>query len=534
MIYLLQWIFLHACVLLLAYPLAWIAFQLLNNKELFAFERSFFQRLRIDTSTMNWYAYLQAFLQFQLLGWVAFYALARLQGLHISPAEAFQQASSFVTNTNWQIFFGENMWSMPLRLLGVFTQNFVSAMSGLVVLVVFARAWRAQTANDLGNFWLDMWRVGVYLFLPVSILFSLLFVSQGVPQNGEFDKKIQQYQSSAKLQQSIPMGPIATEVSIKLLGTNGGSYTAANSAHPLENPTPLAHLLGMIAMLLFPVMGCFLFARMYGEHQQGWVIWAVMWTLATLMSWGAYQAEGHHLLGKEWRIGVEGTVMWHVITTATATGATAAIIDHFQPLTTGFYLFLINLGEIAFGGVGMGVVNLMFVLMLAAFIMCLLTGSSPNFLRKPLPLQVIKLNVFYIIFSPLMVLWVLYLFMSITHGAQSNQFPSAYLIVNWWYALSSWLNNNGSGLTGYAPMGDGMKYLSGILMLLGRYVPIALAFAVAGALSEEKILEHRQQTFVLNSLLFFMVSIFVILVVTLLAFLPLWSLGPLVEQGLVS
>jgi potassium-transporting ATPase potassium-binding subunit len=531
MIFFLQWMLLHAAVLFFAYPLAWVAFQLFYNKALFAFERAFFQWLRIDTSSMTWYAYLQAFLQFQLLGWLAFYALARLQGLPISPAEAFQQASSFVTNTNWQILYGENMWSMPLRLLGVFTQNFVSAMSGLVVLVVFARAWRS---NDLGNFWLDMWRAGVYLFLPVSILFSLLLVSQGVPQNGEVNKKIEQYQSILKLQQSIPMGPIATEVAIKLLGTNGGSYTATNSAHPLENPTPLSHLLGMIAMLLFPVMGCFLFARMYGEHQQGWVIWAVMWTLATLMSWGAYQTEGHHLLGKEWRIGVGGSVMWHVITTATATGATAAIIDHFQPLTTGFYLFLINLGEIAFGGVGMGVVNLIFVLMLAAFIMCLLTGSSPNFLRKPLSLQVIKLNVFYIIFCPSMVLWILYLFTSITHGTQSNQFPSAHVIVTWWYALSSWLNNNGSGLTGYAPMGDGMKYLSGILMLLGRYVPISLVFAVAGALTQEKVLEPRQQTFVLNSILFFMVSIFVILIVTLLAFLPLWSLGPLVEQGLIS
>lgn len=534
--FLMQWIMLHALTLLLAYPLAVFGFRIFNQQQLFSWERPIFQRLNISTQTMNWHVYLVAFLQFQLLGFLSFYFLERIQsfsGKPIPAADAFQQAASFITNTNWQVFYGESAWNMPLRLCGVITQNFFSAASGLVVLVVFARAWSNQQKNNLGNFWVDIWRSIVYLLLPLSTLFALLLVWQGVPQNFSADLHISQYQSASHLSQQLPLGPLAAEVSIKVLGTNGGSYTSANAAHPLENPTPLTHLLQMMAMLLFPVMGCFLFAKILGKQRYGWVIWGVMWVLASLMSFGAYFNEGQHLLGKDWRMGVDGAVMWHAITTATATGSTAAIIDHFQPLTTGFYLFLMNLGEIAYGGVGMGVVNLLFVFILSAFIMCLLTGSAPNFLGKKLALPVIKLSMFYIVFCPLLVLWVLYVLMSLSHGALSTQFPSSYLVTNWWYALSSWVNNNGSAMTGYAPMGDGMKYISGMMMLAGRYIPIMLAITVAGTIAEEKVLETSQDSFALDSLLFCMVSMFVILIVTLLAFLPLWSLGPLVEQGLI-
>lgn len=536
MTFFLQWIVLHALTLMLAYPLACLGFKIFNQEEAFSWEKPWFQRLNISTSTMNWRAYLVSFLQFQLLGFLSFYAIERLQvfiGKPIGAADAFQQAASFTTNTNWQVFYGETVWSLPLRLCGIITQNFFSAASGLVILVVFARAWSMKTQEGIGNFWIDIWRSIVYLFLPVSSIFSLLLVWQGVPQNFSVDVQFPQYQQASHLSQQLPQGPLAAEVSIKLLGTNGGSYTAANAAHPLENPTPLSHLLQMMAMLLFPVMGCFLFAKILGKERYGWVIWGVMWGLSTLMSLGAHFSEGVHFLGKEWRMGVDGAVMWHAITTATATGASTAIIDHFQPLTTGFYLFLMNLGEIAFGGVGMGLVNLLFVFILSAFIMSLLTGTSPNFLRKKLSLPVIKLSMFYIVFCPLLVLWVLYVFMSLSHGALSTQFPSSYLVTNWWYALSSWVNNNGSAMSGYAPMGDGIKYMSGLMMLAGRYIPIMLAMAIAGAMVAEKSLEATQESFVLDSLLFCGVSIFIILIVTLLAFLPLWSLGPYVEQSLI-
>lgn len=208
-----------------------------------------------------------------------------------------------------------------------------------------------------------------------------------VPQNFDADLTIQQYDSHIQQTQVLPMGPIASQTSIKLLGTNGGSYMAANSAHPYENPTPWTHYLGMFSMLLLPVMGCFLFARINQHIRYGWFIWLCMLMLSSALSYAAFCSESHNLLGKELRIGNMGSVMWHALTTSTATGATVAVIDQFHGLTTGCFLFLMNLGEIAFGGVGMGVVNLMFLFILSSFILSLLTGSSPQFMNNHVPCQ---------------------------------------------------------------------------------------------------------------------------------------------------
>jgi K+-transporting ATPase ATPase A chain len=523
-----HWMLLHILVVLMAYPLAKYVHFVQGRQLTIRWEHYFLKYLGLPLEPMDWKNYLRALFKFQILGWFVVFGLALRDDF--SLASAFQLASSFVTNTNWQSISGTHHWQMDLWLFGILTQNFLSAGTGLCVLLVFARCFKARQSN-LGNFWIDIWRMNIYLLLPLSLIAAIPLMWQGVPQNFSKNLIIQQY-DSPHLPQLIPNGPIAAQESIKLLGTNGGSYTQANSAHPLENPSLLTHYEEMILMLLLPSMGAFLFARIYGRLRYGWYIWFSMFLLSSLLIFGAYYYESPMLLGKELRLGEIATVLWHGITTATATGATSGVIDQFQALTIGFNLFLMNLGELAFGGVGIGVVNLLFLFILSAFILGLLTGSSPVFLRNKLPLIVIKLTMIYIIFIPSLVLIGLVVYFA------WNQFllnyPPPYQVAGIWYAFSSWLNNNGSGFVGLSLSSTLMLYISGVLMILGRYIPISIALGVCGLLAKEQVLESTKSLIDVDSLIFVLTSIVVILIVTLLAFLPLWSLGPLALQGFVS
>lgn len=528
------WILINGAVLVMAYGLSHYAHVIFQNKSLFIHEQRLFGFLGLKIKSMSWKNYLHALLKFQILGWLLVYILARFQNpdMKFHPDEAFQLASSFVSNTNWMSLSGEVHWQWPLRLFGIISQNFLSAATGLCVLLVFSRCFKGKDAS-IGNFYLDFWRANVYLLFPLSILFGLLLVWQGSPQNFYPNISIQQYDDSQALQQRLPMGPIAAQESIKLLGTNGGGYTYANSAHPYENPSFISHCLEMMMMLLLPAMGCFLFARINQRLSYGWYIWLTMFILASIFCFIAYSSETSSMLGKELRIGTEASVMWHAITTASATGASSAIIDQFQPLTYGCYLFLMNIGEIAFGGIGMGVVNLLFLLIVTSFILSLLTGSSPIFLKNRVPITVIKLSMFYIIFVPSVVLIILICMLVFGYLLRGAPHPPAYLLSAAWYAVSSMLNNNGSGFSGYFLPGTLANFISGLLMLLGRFIPIIVAFAVAGIISRQQVMEVKMASFDVDSLLFSFVSLVVILIVTLLAFLPLWSLGPLVSQGLL-
>ena len=527
-----HWCSLHLLVLLCALPLSKYVVWVLQKESFLHAEKPFFKYFGLECHEMDWKSYLYAFLRFQLMGFVSLYLLARFQtgDWRFSPDQAFVTAASFVTNTNWQTVAGEMHWQFPMRLFGIVTQNFFSAASGLSVLLVFSRCFKTKSAV-LGHFWLDIWRITLYVLLPLAMIASMLMVWQGVPENFKSDLTIQQYDTATKLPQVLPMGPIASQTSIKLLGTNGGSYTAANAAHPLENPTPFTHYFGMFCMLLLPVMGCFLFARINQNIRYGWFIWLCMFILSTSLSYAAFCSESPNILGKELRIGHLGSVLWHALTTSTATGASAAVIDQFHGLTMGCFLFLMNLGEIAFGGVGMGVVNLLFLFTLSAFILSLLTGSSPQFMNNHVPLSVIKLSMLYIILVPCLVLISLMFMMVIGHVLQVSAYSKPYLISALWYDISSWLNNNGSGFSAWQPSGVWINYLSGFLMLIGRYIPIIIAFAVCGIFAKQTSLESKPSGFDLDSLLFCLVSVVVIVIVTLLAFLPLWSLGPLVLQG---
>lgn len=538
MIFILQWMLISGFVLVLSYPLAKYVSQLFRfDGRLFPYQKKIeekvFQFTGLYQGPMDWLTYLGSLLKFELWCFLALYIHARWQSLrqpYFKPDEAFQFAASFITNTNWQGVAGESAWGNPLWMMGVVFNNFQSAAVGLCVLVVFARCFQKKKIDGVGNFWQDLWRTFAYILLPLSFVFSLLLVSQGVPQNFKKNLVIQQYDQTVSLTQTIPMGPFAIQDSIKLLGTNGGSFTQANGASPIENPTGFSLFLSLVMMMLLPSTCCFLFAYLTEQKKVGWYLLGMMWCMTTIFLMTAYFCEAPQMLAKEWRMGTEGTVLWNGIMTATATGSIGGILDELQPLSNGAYLFLMNIGEIAFGGVGMGVMNLVMVLILTAFIMNLLTGRSASFLRKPIPLNAIKLAMFYIIFCPCLILIVfLGVFMS---GKIDNISP--YVISQWWHAISSMVQNNGSGYYAAIPNDVVMNYVSGLCMLAGRFIPIMMVLTLVGILKREHFLEPHQEAFQVDSVLFCGVSMVVIFIVTLLAFLPLWSFGPLSGQALLQ
>jgi K+-transporting ATPase ATPase A chain len=538
MIFIIQWMLINTVVLALSYPLAqYLSYIFRFEESLFPYQKKIedkvFHFTGLYRGPMDWLVYSKSLLKFEFLCLIAIYVHARIQSFrepYFNPSEAFQFAASFITNTNWQSIPGELSWGNPLWLMGVIFNNFQSAAVGLCVLVAFSRAFFRKKIEGLGNFWVDLWRSFAFVLLPISFIAALLLVSQGVPQNFRTDIEIAQYDSSVASSQTIPMGPLAIQGAIKLLGTNGGSYTQANGASPLENPTGFSLFLGLILMLLIPSISCFLFANLLNKKRLGWMLWGLMFLMASIFVMSAYHFESPQMLAKETRLGTEGMVLWNSVMTATATGASAGILDEFQPLSNGAYLFLMNLGEIAFGGAGMGVVNLLMVLILCAFIMNLLTGSSATFLRKKIPLNAIKLAMFYIIFAPCVILITLFGFYAfgVIHEV------SPYAVLAWWHAISSWVQNNGSAYYGYLRNDLSMNYLSGLLMLAGRFVPIMMALAIAGLLKKEGFLETQQEAFTVDSSLFAVISLVVIFIITLLAFLPLWSFGALAGQVLVQ
>lgn len=530
MIFWIHWMLIHGAALLIAYSLAHFITIFFQQKANFSprlhhLEKIVFEFSKLSLQEMTWLEYLNALLKFQLLGFVMFYLMARIQSFrigHFTPSEAFQLAASFVTNTNYLSLPGELFWGNSLYIFGIIFQSFVSAGTGISVLLVVARAFVQDKEEGLGNFWRDIWRITIYLLLPLASVLSMLLISQGVPQNWKKSFDIVQYENP-KLHQLIPMGPIAIHESIKLLGTNGAGFTQANSAHPFENPTSLTTFIELLAVLIIPVFGCFLFGFMLKNKTYAWAIWGMMFVLSSMMAVGSYLTQQNWNLGVDIRIGLVDTVIFQALNTATATGASMGVLDWMSPLSNGFYLLLMNLGEICFGGSGMGLVNMLVVLILAAFILNLLSGQSAIFLNKAIPLSVIKIAMFYIIFAPCLILIVLSILLF--QGQINFHYPD--VLSAWWYALSSWVQNNGGAYIGGVASGVWIDYLSGTMMLIGRFFPIMMVMAMAGIIDKQTIIPSDKVVFNLNSLLFCVVALVVIVVVTLLAFLPLWSFGPL-------
>ena len=497
----------------------------------------------------HWLAYALAMLAFNLAGFLVLYLLQRLQGsLPLNPAGmaavapdlAFNTAASFMTNTNWQNYGGETTLSHLVQMAGLTVQNFVSAASGIAVALALIRGFARASARTVGNFWVDMTRTVLYLLLPVSVVLTLVFVWQGVPQtlSGSIDATTLE---GAK--QTIALGPVASQEAIKMLGTNGGGFFNTNSAHPFENPTALTNLLQMLAIFAIGAALTNVFGRMAGDPRQGWAILAAMGVLFLAGVAVAYWAEaggnpllqqagvaGPNMEGKEVRFGPALSALFAVITTAASCGAVNAMHDSFLPLGGMIPLINMQLGEIIVGGVGAGLYGMLVFVVITVFVAGLMVGRTPEYLGKKIEAKEMKLAMLAILCLPLAMLVPTAVSVVLPQAAASIANPGPHGFSEVLYAYTSAAANNGSafgGLTGNTPW---YNVTLALAMLAGRFLVIIPALAIAGALAAKKTVPASAGTFPTHGGLFVGLLVGVILIVGGLTFFPALALGPAVEH----
>lgn len=509
----------------------------------------------IPDYAMNWKEYAVAVLIFSFLGFVSVYAILRLQIIlplnyqkfaAVSPDVAFNTAASFVTNTNWQAYAGESTLSYFSQMIALTVQNFISAAMGISILLALIRGLVSYDTNKLGNFWVDTVRSILYVFLPLSFLLAILLVCQGVPQNFNTYQKYSNYQQQ---EQIIPMGPVASQIAIKQLGTNGGGFFNANASHPFENPRPLTNFLEMLAMILIPSSLCYTFGIMLKNIKHGWNLLITMLLilipcllLMVLIEHNVasdvnklgvdnvLSITAGNMEGKELRFGVFNSSLWAIITSATNNGSVNSMFDSFLPLGGILPLWLINLGGVVFGGVGSGLYQMLIFVFITVFICGLMIGRTPEYFGKKIDPYEMKMVSFSILIMPLLVLVCSAIAVSIESGKSVVMLNKGiHGFTEILYAFSSMANNNGSMLAGLN-VNDFYNVLGGIVMLIGRYFIIIPILAVAGSLAKKKIAPVSVGALPINSLLFIGMLISVILVITALVFLPALSLGPIVEH----
>jgi K+-transporting ATPase ATPase A chain len=497
----------------------------------------------------HWTAYALSMLAFSLAGCLLLYALLRLQAwlplnlqgfAGVPPGLAFNTAVSFTTNTNWQNYGGESTLGYLAQMAGLTVQNFLSAATGIALAVALVRGLARRSAQGVGNFWADMIRATLYMLLPISAVAALFFVAQGVPQN------LLAYVQATTLeggQQVLAQGPVASQLAIKMLGTNGGGFFNANSAHPFENPTALANLVQMMLIFLIGAALTNLFGRMVGDERQGWALLAVMGVLFLTGVAAAYWAESQanpalaalgvdasagNMEGKETRFGIALSALFAVITTAASCGAVNAMHDSFMPLGGMVPMLMIQLGEIVIGGVGAGLYGMLLYALLAVFIAGLMVGRSPEYLGKKIEAREVKLVVLALLTIPLGTL--VGTALGLGFGSASIQDPGPHGFSEMLYAYTSATGNNGSAFAGLS--GNTMLHniLLGIAMLLGRFAMIVPMLAVAGALAAKRTVPASSGTFPTHGPLFVGLVVGVILIVGGLTFFPALALGPLAEQ----
>jgi len=522
---------------LMSVPLGWL-------------ERLIYKIVGVDaTEETNWKSYAFGLLLFNLIGFLFVFLLQLIQAqLPLNPAQlpnvswhsAFNTAVSFMTNTNWQGYGGETTLSYSVQMLALTVQNFVSAASGIAVLLALTKGLSRRTTDKLGNFWVDLTRSTLYVLLPLSIVFAIFLVGQGVIQN--FDT----YQTAHTLQgaqQVIPMGPVASQEAIKQLGTNGGGFFNANSAHPFENPTPLSNLLEMLAILLIPAGLTFTYGKMVGSKKQGWTIFIVMLILLlsglAISLYGEYSANpilGHSALmeGKETRFGITNSVIWSTSTSAASNGSVNAMHDSLSPLAGMVAMINIMLGEIIFGGVGAGIYGMVVFIILTVFIAGLMVGRTPEYLGK----KVEAFEVTMAIIANLATSFVILLFTAwaavSTLGLSSLNNAGPHGFSEILYAFSSAAGNNGSAFAGLNANTIFYNVLLGLGMLIGRFGVIIPILAIAGSMAKKKITPPSSGTFQTDNWLFVSLLIGVIIIVGGLTYFPALSLGPIVEHLLMN
>ncbi|MBO9328825.1 potassium-transporting ATPase subunit KdpA [Achromobacter pulmonis] len=515
-------------------------------------ERGIYRLAGIDPQAeMGWQRYALAVLAFNIVGIAAVYALQRLQGVlplnpaglgAVAPDSALNTAISFVTNTNWQGYGGESTMSYLTQMLALTVQNFVSAATGIAVLFALVRGLARHCSTTVGNFWADMVRCTLYVLLPLSLVLALALVSQGVIQNFS---PYQEVQTLAGQTQTLAMGPVASQESIKLLGTNGGGFFNANSSHPYENPTALANFLEMLAILAIPAALCFSFGEMVGSRRQGIAILAAMTLLfgAFALSAGYFEQQpnpmaaqagasvsGGNMEGKETRFGIAATSLFATVTTAASCGAVNGMHDSFTAMGGLTPMLLMQLGEVVFGGVGSGLYGMLACAILAVFIAGLMIGRSPEYLGKKIEAHDMKMVSIVILATPLLVLGGTALAVSVAAGQAGVLNPGIHGFSEILYALSSAANNNGSAFAGLSANTPFYNVLLGAAMWFGRFAIIVAVLALAGSLAAKRRLPAGPASMPTTGPLFVTLLIGAVLMVGALTYVPALALGPVAEH----
>jgi K+-transporting ATPase ATPase A chain len=494
---------------------------------------------------MRWPAYLRGVLAFSVVGVLFLYALQRLQGVlpgslgfaSIDPDQAFNTAVSFVTNTNWQSYYGEQAMGHVVQTAGLAVQNFVSAAVGTAVAVALVRGFARSRTGELGNFWADLVRGVVRVLVPLASVGAIVLVACGAIQNFSGIHEVGQFMGGT---QEWNGGAVASQEAIKELGTNGGGYFNANSAHPFENPTPFSNLFEIFLILLIPFSITRTFGLMVGSVKQGYAILATMATIwlgfVALMMWTefshhgpAFQAAGGAMEGKEARFGIGGSSIFAVSTTLTSTGAVDSFHSSFTGLGGGITMLGMMLGEIAPGGVGSGLYGMLIMAMIAVFIAGLMVGRTPEYLGKKIGTREIKLAACYILITPALVLVFTALAMALPTPANSMTNSGAHGFSEILYAYTSGANNNGSAFAGLNADTQWFNTTIGLAMLLGRFLPMVFVLALAGSLAEQKPVPATAGTLRTDKPLYTGLLVGTIIIITGLTYFPALALGPLAE-----
>lgn len=497
----------------------------------------------------NWKTYTFALLIFNLMGFLFVFIIQLIQAhLPWNPAHlpnvswdsSFNTAVSFMTNTNWQSYSGETTLSYFVQMLGLTVQNFVSAATGIAVLLALIRGIARKTTNTLGNFWTDLTRSVLYVLLPLSILFAVILIGQGVVQNFHHYETVHTLQG---VKQVIPMGPAASQIAIKQIGTNGGGFFNANSSHPFENPTPFSNLLEMLFILLIPAALTYTYGKMVGSIRQGWTIFAAMLILLltglVISLYSEYSSNpifGHLALmeGKETRFGITNSVLWSTSTSAASNGSVNSMIDSLSPLSGMVAMINLMIGEIVFGGVGAGLYGMVIFIILTVFIAGLMVGRTPEYMGKKIEAYEVKMAIIATL-APNIVILLFAAWASVSQSGLAglnNSGPHGLSEIL--YAYSSAAANNGSAFAGLNANTVFYNLTLGIGMLIGRFGIIIPVMAIAGNLVKKKITPPSAGTFHTDNWLFIGLLIAVILIVGGLTHFPALSLGPIVEHLLMN
>lgn len=537
-------------------------------------------------SGMNWKNYAIALLLFNALGALFVYVIQRLQiwlpinpqaFANITPDSSFNTAISFTTNTNWQGYSGESTMSYLTQMLGLTGQNFFSAATGIAVAFALIRGFAAHSMQTIGNFWVDLTRSTLYVLLPIAAIYAVFLISQGViqnfsaykeiqltdavtyqqPKNGQDGQPLKDQHGQAIMEnirvktQTLPMGPVASQEAIKMLGTNGGGFFNANSAHPYENPTPLSNFVQMLSIFLIPAALCFAFGHMVNDIRQGWAVLSAMTVIFVIMTimlmfaeqqphpnyqqlgidqmMSAVQAGGN-MEGKETRFGISASALFAAITTAASCGAVNAMHDSFMPLGGMVPMVLMQFGEVVFGGVGSGLYGMLIFAILAVFIAGLMIGRTPEYLGKKIQAYEMKMTSIAILVTPVLVLTGTAIALMVEPGKAAIANPGTHGFSEILYAFTSTANNNGSAFAGVSVNTPFYNALLAIVMWFGRFAMIVPILAIAGSLAAKKRIDTTAGTMPTHGPLFITLLVGVVFLVGVLNYVPVLALGPIVEH----